>query len=53
MNEKNDVIIRCRNLTTGQDVEQQSSRLRFDCAALGLPASPGDRMLIQIWGQVD
>ncbi|MFQ5349787.1 MAG: choice-of-anchor B family protein, partial [Thermoanaerobaculia bacterium] len=46
-------LIRCRNLDSGGMVEQRSQRLRFDCAALGLPATPGDRMLIQIWGQVD
>ncbi len=46
-------LVRCRNLTSGEMVEQRSQRLRFDCAALGLPAAPGDRMLIQIWGRVD
>ena len=46
-------LIRCRNLETGAMVEQRSPKLRFDCAALGLPASPGDRMLIQIRGRVD
>ncbi len=45
--------VRGRNLTTGESVEQSNQKLRFDCAALGLPASPGDRMLIQIWGRVD
>jgi hypothetical protein len=46
-------LIRCRNLDSGEMVEQRNQKLRFDCAALGLPASPGDRMLIQIWGRVD
>jgi choice-of-anchor B domain-containing protein len=46
-------LVRCRNLESGEMVEQRSQKLRFDCAELGLPAAPGDRMLIQIWGRVD
>lgn len=46
-------LVRCHNLTTGSVVEQRNQRLRFDCAALGLPASPGDKILIQIWARVD
>ena len=46
-------LVRCRNLTTGEMVEQRGAKLRFDCAAMGLPASPGDRMLISIRGRVD
>jgi choice-of-anchor B domain-containing protein len=45
--------VRCSNLDSGESVEQRSQRLRFDCAQLGLPAAPGDRILIQIWGRVD
>ena len=45
-------LIRCRNLDSGAMVEQRNQKLRYDCAALGLPASPGDRMLIQIWGRL-
>ena len=46
-------MMRCTNLATGATAEQRSQLRRFDCAALGVPASPGDPMLIQIWGQVD
>ena len=46
-------LVRCRNLTTGESGEVRGSRLRFDCTELGVPASPGDRMLIQIRGRVD
>ena len=34
----------CRNLTTGQTVISSSSRGDWDCAALGLVYSPGDRL---------
>ena len=46
-------LVRCTNLETGETAEQRSAKLRFDCAALGVPATAGDRVLIRVRGQVD
>ena len=42
--------VTCRNLTTGQVVNAKTDEQRWDCKALGLIVSPGDRIRIGAQG---